>query len=590
MLGRMLLPAAGALLLCYLVSKPLFFAIVLGGVALIVLGKDAQAPARGQPTLVLARALLPAGGALLLCYLVAKPAFFVIALSGIALAVLYACIDHGPRRQLGVAPARAAVLMPVAAWLLPHISLLFVATILIVPLLARRAGQVAPLYLFALMLLPGLDIDLMIGSLKLSHFGVHDGLALGAAATLFFHRGRRARVPMRFDLPFLCLMLVFVWAFSRGTSFTNALRVGLDLWFDCALPYYIVSRGVRSIDDVRCCMLHLAAAAAVLSVILVFEAVRAWPIYNVLYDHYDNPARLIVKTRGGLMRAGGPFLEPTSVAMVLVFCFLAAWMSRAAFRSRLHYYGVLALLLAGLLVPQSRGAWIGLFTGLAMADLYAGRLRTTALRAAAIASAGLCLFAVAQGNPALSESLGLSGGSTDTVHYREQLFTRGMEELRDSPLFGFSYPELLVRLDDLRQGEGIIDPVNAHLFVALIAGAIGFLVFNGTFLAYLAQLWRGRRATGRGDRPALAFAFACLVTPMQMLVFTSFGGRVQAMLFVFFGLAAAIGAVLARSGARGVQVAKTGSSSPLTAMPATMPAIPAASSRSSSPAWNSPMR
>jgi O-antigen ligase len=137
--------------------------------------------------------------------------------------------------------------------------------------------------------------------------------------------------------------------------------------------------------------------------------------------------------------------------------------------------------------------------------------------------------------------LGKSAETASTVDYRARLLTRGMEEYWKSPLIGYSQPEVLSRLADMRQGEGIIDFVNTYLFFALVSGAIGVICFIAAFVFYIRGMLRFRGALGRADRSLAvpAFLVAGLVMPMEMLVFTSFGGRCEVMVFVLFGLAAA---------------------------------------------------
>jgi hypothetical protein len=530
---------------------------------------------------------------LLFCYLFAKAALFIAILSAAALVLFGSCLTPAARQEMGHAPVLAAVGLPVAAWLLPNVWLLYGVAALVVPLLARRGGQVPALYLFALLLLPGLDQFVAVGSLRLFGFGVHDALACGAAAILVGRPRWRAAVPTVLDLPFWAMFGLLVAATSRDTSPTNAFRVFVDMGLDCALPYWIVSRGVRDRADLRLCMLHLAAAAAVLSLVLAYEAVKSWPLYNVLFDRYALPERPVVKSRGGMLRAGGPFNESTSVAMVMVFCFLAASASRSAFRSTRHHLLLLLALLLGLVMPQSRGAWVGLLTGVAMMDLYRGRIGRLALRFGAVGLVGLGLLAVAQVNSRVSEAVGLSGGSVETVDYREQLFDRGMEELRDSPIIGFPYPELLRRLDDMRQGEGIVDFVNAHLFVVLVSGIVGLVVFNGAFLVQMGRVWRARRGSlGPEDLDlgSAAFVFAALATPVQMLFFTSMGGRVQVMVFVFFALATAVARERRPAGAREDQTPSAAPSFAFASHPSAIPVAPAPSSSSSSSGLSNPIR
>lgn len=480
-------------------------------------------------------------GAALVAYALVRPALIISLLSGAALAGFFYCLTPALRRQIGQAPFFMALGLPLAAWLLPNIWLLYCVMFATVPLLARTPGQVAPVYLFALLLLPALDTTIMAGSIKLFEIGVHESLALGAVFALVKCR-EKARISIALDLPLLAVLLLLVTATARDTSITNFFRVLINGVLECALPYYIVSRSIRSIDDLKLCMIYLAAAASVLSVILLYEARTSWPMYNPLHDHYGVYVELIVKARGGAMRAGGPFLESTSMAMVLVSLILATWMSRPAFRSTLHYLAVLALMLAGLTAPQSRGAWIGLLFGTLVADFYRRRPGAAIRRLAVMGMVGAALFAVAPLSPYLSDTLGMAESSASTVDYRQRLFDRGTEEFWKSPIVGYSPPQILSRLSDLTQGEGIIDFVNTYIYFALMSGAVGLVVFVGAFLIYLSRLWRLRRISRRTepDLDIYAFVFAGLVMPMEMLMFTSFGGRPEMFVFIFFSFASAI--------------------------------------------------
>lgn len=480
--------------------------------------------------------------ALLLSYAFIKPALFISILTVIAFGLFYYCLSPQMKRSIGYRPALIALAMPLTAWGAPSVWLLYAVMLWMVPLFARKPGEVAPMYMFSLLLLPGLDTSMILGGVKLFEFGVHDALAIGAMIRLLLFTHGKVGGFRALDMPVAAILLVLVAGLARDTTVTNFIRLLLNIGMDYAFPYFILSRSVRTMDDVRLCMVWLTCAAVIISIILLYEARTGWPIYNGLYDRHGIVADLLVKTRGGVLRAGGPFLESTSMAMVLVFCLLAAWLSRPAFRSKLHYLGILLLLLVGLSAPQSRGAWIGLFIGMTVADLYRGRIVLLLRRCALAGLAWGILMGLAQVSPYVSETIGLSGGSVDTVDYRERLFERGLEEFKKSPLVGYSFPEAMIRLDDLRQGEGIVDLVNTYIFIALISGAIGLLIFLGGFATFIALLWMRRPYLRRSPADLAPAALVCagLVAMMEMLFFTSLGGRPAVFMFLFFGFSTAI--------------------------------------------------
>lgn len=474
-------------------------------------------------------------------YYAIHAALYVACASGAGVVLFLVCLRRAQRKEMALRSLFCVVAMPLLAWSLSGVRLLHLAMCLWVPLVAGRPERIAPLYLFTLLLLPPLDTPVELGSLKLFDFGVQDGLALGAAVAIRLRPlGARRRIASDAWVALLLLMLGI--ALSRETSATNFLRTTVNLVLDLGLPYYILSRGIADVEGQRAALRWLACGGVALTAVLMLETWRSWPIYNELYGHYDVPMVLLVKARGGLLRAGGPFVEPTSMALVLALCLAALSVLRDDFRSRAQHTGLLAITFIGVSAPQSRGAWIGLgLAAMAMA-IYRGRWRALLATGAGLGIAIGLVFLGATLSPGFAEALGLSdGGANETTTYRRDLFDRGKVAFWKSPLLGHSMPQLNILLEELRQGEGIIDFVNTYLWIALIAGSLGLMIFIGNFLDPLMALWKRRRGLHRtpGEAPAV-FAFGVLVMLGEMLFFTSFGGRPAFLTLGLFGLGAAI--------------------------------------------------
>ncbi|WP_022681747.1 O-antigen ligase family protein [Sphingobium bisphenolivorans] len=489
-----------------------------------------------------------AAGSIALIYVAINAAFHVALVSAAAATIYLLCLSTPARRDMGVRALLIVVLMPVVVWGLETYWLMQLIMLAWVPLFAGRGiGRIVPVYLLSLLLMPGLDNAVTLGGLKLFDWGVHDGLGFGAAVALFWSQGRN-RPPLRLDIPACAIILMLAAALSRETSFPNFLRLALNVLIDLGFPYYIVSRGLRDVAEMRRSLLWLGCGGITIACILIYETARGWAIYPALYNQYHVMQLMLIKSRGGLLRAGGPFIESTSMAMVVVLCIIAVWACRREFRSVPHYLLVLAIIFVGLAAPQSRGAWMGMAFALFLGQLYLSRylplIKWSVLGATGV---GLLLTA-ASWSHLLSETLGLSGGSSETSEYRGQLFRRGMEEFWDSPWVGFPVPTLHLRLADLRQGEGIIDFVNAYIWIMLIGGAIGLVIFVGGYLFYLGGMSRYRKlpASHLAEREVAAFVFAGISVMMEMLIFTSFGTRPAMYNFALFGFAAAFISVQGR--------------------------------------------
>ncbi|HKX23464.1 MAG TPA: O-antigen ligase domain-containing protein, partial [Rhizorhapis sp.] len=245
--------------------------------------------------------------AALLSYAFIKPALFLALLSAMAFAIFYYCLSPAMKRSLGYRPIMVALAMPLAAWGVPNIWALYAIMLWMVPLFARRPAEVAPLYMFSLLLLPGLDTSIMLGGVKLFEFGVHDALTVGALLRLLLFTEGKVEGFRPLDIPVLLVLLLLVTGLARDTTVTNFVRVLLNIGLDYAVPYFVISRSVRTMDDIRLCMIWLACAAVIISVILLYEVRTGWPMYNSLYDRHGIMTLLLVKMRGGVLRAGGPF-------------------------------------------------------------------------------------------------------------------------------------------------------------------------------------------------------------------------------------------------------------------------------------------
>jgi O-antigen ligase len=133
------------------------------------------------------------------------------------------------------------------------------------------------------------------------------------------------------------------------------------------------------------------------------------------------------------------------------------------------------------------------------------------------------------------------GRSADNnVIYRQRLAERGWALVQAHPLFGdqFPWPEL----EDLRQGEGIIDMVNSYLGVALSYGLVGLFFFLSFILLGTARVYACTRELAHSDPDLALFGtslIACIVGTLIMIYSNSFTLGPEKMFYVLAGLATA---------------------------------------------------
>jgi O-antigen ligase len=440
-----------------------------------------------------------------------------------------------------------------AAAFLAHnfwIFVLFAAALLLFSVAAE--GNKLALYFFVLFAVPAIDAEIP-GFGLMEHFFALDYLRLLSLAILlpawFVLRLRPQSEPFGRSTADKLLAGYLVLQFLLQlphTTLTEALRRGLFYAFtDVFLPYYVASRAARERAALRDALMAFALGALVLAPIALFEFVRHWLLYRPLEDALGvNWGLLNYLERGdGLLRAQASTGQPIILGYVLavalgLMLYLGRFLPSRSWRS-----AALVLLAAGLVAAMSRGPWVG---ALVMVLAFVATGPHAASRLAKLGTAALCaaplLFASPAGKELVDYLPFVGSVEAHNLTYRERLFEISLGVVLEHPLFGaWDFLQLPV-MQQLRQGEGIIDVVNTYIGVALASGFVGLGLFCGFFLVVLYELAGAmRRAGGRGGEVyALGQALLCtLLGILVMIVSTSSLTLIPVVYWSIAGLALA---------------------------------------------------
>src|SRR6185503_9393434 len=203
----------------------------------------------------------------------------------------------------------------------------------------------------------------------------------------------------------------------------------------------------------------------------------------------------------------------------------------------------LALLAAGLVAAISRGPWIGALL-MVLAFVATGPRALAPL--ARLGVAGLCVTAFLVFSPLgkeLVDYLPFVGTvEAQNVVYRERLLDVSLGVVLENPFFGaWDFLQLPV-MQQLKQGEGIIDVVNTYVGVALASGLVGLGLFCGFFLVVLAGLVAAMRRAGNRDAElyTLGQALFCALLGILVMIFTTSSiGLIAVVYWSIAGLAQA---------------------------------------------------
>lgn len=401
--------------------------------------------------------------------------------------------DFARRRNLWIAVTLAAFLA--------HSFWLYLAIAALLLFLARpREPNALALFFSLLFAVPALSADIPGMGIVRYFFSVSHGtlllliILLPAAFTLIqasdtLRIGRM--LPDKLLLGYLLLSLIIQFG---ADSPTNTLRSAFYSFIGVVVPYFVASRSLRDIERFRDAIMSFVVASMVLAALAVFEASRHWLLYASLADLLG-----VLNTGGGYLERSGSLRaqvttdQPIPLGYILAVALGMHMFLRKSIPDRVVWSLGLALLAAGLIASLSRGPWVG-FAVILMVQIATGPKATANfMRLGALALVGVPLLLVLPGGATLIDYLPFVGSIEEgNITYRTLLIENAMQVIENNPLFG-SY-DFMLYLEDLRQGQGIIDIVNTYIGVALTSGLVGLTLFLSFFLSIGAALrnalWR----------------------------------------------------------------------------------------------------
>lgn len=448
--------------------------------------------------------------------------------------------------------------MLATAFLIPNYWIYVLVAAIGMSYCVRRDSNPAALYMFLLIAMPpfGLDVPTFgvisqvfpLDHLRLLSFVVLLPTAfrlkqLNAAAGGNTSPGAASAPTFRnADMLVLafCLLQMVLWL--PYDSMVAVVRRGVMFAIDILLPYFVLSRACRDERMVREAMASFVLVAVALAPVAVVETLKGWLLFAGLADQWGNASATGYLMRGTALRAtvtGGH-------SIVLGYAMMMAMGLGLALRSQLPFarrWAASLLLLAGLGASMSRGPWLGavvlLFAFQALGPKPFGR--TMKLLGVGVLISGI-LLATPWGASFVDRLPWIGSDTEGSVGYREQLAVVSWGLVQQNPFFGTL--NFMQALESLRQGEGIIDMVNAYAGYALQFGLVGCGLFLAFFLVIILGLVPVIRRL-RGHDPDVAALggslAACLFAGLVVLGTVGMYLSISNLTWALAGLAVAFG-------------------------------------------------
>ncbi|MCA1552784.1 MAG: O-antigen ligase family protein [Chloroflexi bacterium] len=387
------------------------------------------------------------------------------------------------------------------------------------------------------------------GVLPLAFVGVAWLLRLGAYRELT----RRTA----FDLPLLLFLLSALVsaliAFNQGSQWLEGTTPLTWAWAKfwsivAGIALFYAIANLRSVDQ----LWWFARACALFGIVVAF--------YYVLSNNwvaragkFDVLSRLGAALSEPFPDVPGRRLHPNTVggiiAMLTPFAIALLMEARSRGRAWLPWLAATALLLLGLLLSASRGAWIALAAAIAFWTLWrlaAGRTRRVQVL---LGVGGLILFGFAVVLASLTEmgSIGVvSSEGTSSVVSRMTLWRAAWSVGGDYLLTGAGLGSVAMLLSAYYFLIPVLFVIHSHsLFLDMLIeqGMLALLVFGSLVIVCVVMALRARQT--ERDARARWLAEAALASLLVMLLHgvvddVMYGSRALMLLFVPFGIVAAL--------------------------------------------------
>ena len=325
-------------------------------------------------------------------------------------------------------------------------------------------------------------------------------------------------------------------------TMTDNVRRGLLFLIDTYVLFVAASRTCLTRQAITDALAMFCLACVEMAPVALFETLRHWLLYFDLSDRWGSIAvATSYYMRGDTTRAAVSAGHPLILGYMMAIAFGFWLYLKSHVKSKRVRIIVAALLWLGLLTAYGRGPWLGAvviyFTYAAVGPRGMSRL----FKAAAVfVLVGAVIFASPVGDR-IVRVLPFTGKSgDDSLTYRQRLAERSWEIIQTHPFLGDQFARS--KMEDLRQGEGIIDFVNTYMQVTLNYGFVGLSLFLAVILIALRKAYRTLKTCARSD-PDLALLgaslVACIMGTLVMIAASSFIGAYTQLFYVLAGLAAA---------------------------------------------------
>lgn len=373
-------------------------------------------------------------------------------------------------------------------------------------------------------------------------------IALLVPAAIRMIRSVQANRPglAKVDLALIAFGLLQLVMYVPYESLTNTARRAVLFVIDTYVLYYVFSRGASNRAALRDTLASFWLACVVLVPIVLFEAARSWLLYTNIPGRWGDPNTLSWLFRDGVLRAQGPAGHSLTMGISLATAF-GFWLYLGGHQSKRVLWIVGLAIWAGLFATFSRAPWVVAAVILLTYVLLSPTGRRNIVGVIIGVAAAVAGLSTTSFGARIIATLPFVGTKDQgNVDYRQQVAEVSWRLIKQNPWFGDIFAARY--MEELRQGQGIIDIVNTYASMAVFYGLVGATLFAACF-AYPAlrsamTMWAARKGS-QDDADLGAMLTVSMLGTMLMMATASFIGTFEQIAWVLAGLCSAYPAVVA---------------------------------------------
>lgn len=343
----------------------------------------------------------------------------------------------------------------------------------------------------------------------------------------------------------------YVWAyfflqiilFIPYEDITNTFRRALLLIIDQIILFYVVSRACGDRKSMKEVVVMFTLACAIFVPIAVFESQKLWLLYTGLSSEWGMENRGAYLFRDGNLRAQVSVGHSLALGYILTIAFgFWLYISNYVPKYSQRILGGIGIWL-GLIAALSRAPWITALLTFSVYTVLQKNGYSKLIKSIIIIFPFAFLVSISPIGPAIINKLPFIGAVDNyNVDYRQRLAETSWNLMQNNPFFGD--PFFVDHMENMRQGDGIVDLVNVYASVTLASGIVGLFLFVGPLIVGIITTWRASRESLKDDSDLSMLGssiLACLLGTAFFMATGSFDGVVPKAYYFLTGLAAAYG-------------------------------------------------